>query len=144
MEKMKNLDSSAISARTIYLELNRIVANLKLDDRIKIILTPENYKPNRGSVYEPMKFDLESSKELRHIRDTELYTCIGANVRNLRKQHGVTGCQLAALIGVTTQQLCKYEKGENRISIGCLMVIGEYFNKPLGWFMPEGDDVLFT
>lgn len=41
---------------------------------------------------------------------------IGSNLRRLRKRAGLSQGKLAETVGVTTQQVSKYEKGEDRIS----------------------------
>lgn len=44
----------------------------------------------------------------------------GRRIREARETLGLTQIQLAELIGVTYQQVHKYEKGMNRISLGCV------------------------
>jgi transcriptional regulator with XRE-family HTH domain len=63
-------------------------------------------------------------------RDTE----IGRLVRSQRKQLGLTQTDLAERIGVTFQQVQKYENGTNRISIGRLTRIAEVLNVPPTFF----------
>lgn len=45
---------------------------------------------------------------------------VGENVRKLRIQRNLTLSQLAAEIGISHQQLQKYETGSNRLSAGTL------------------------
>ena len=45
---------------------------------------------------------------------------VGMIIRDNRIARGLSRLQLAPLIGITHQQLAKYEKGENRISVGRL------------------------
>jgi transcriptional regulator with XRE-family HTH domain len=63
-------------------------------------------------------------------RDAE----IGRLVRAQRKQLGLTQTDLAERIGVTFQQVQKYENGTNRISIGRLTRIAEALHVPPPFF----------
>ena len=63
-------------------------------------------------------------------RDAE----IGRLVRAQRKKLGWTQTDLAARIGVTFQQVQKYENGTNRISIGRLTRIAEALDVPPTFF----------
>lgn len=51
---------------------------------------------------------------------TEVDRMVGENLRRLRMIKGVSQAELAEQIGVSFQQLQKYEKGINRISAGML------------------------
>lgn len=53
---------------------------------------------------------------------------VGENVRRLRTQAGLSQEQLGKHLGVTFQQVQKYEKGTNRISAGKLAIISKVFN----------------
>jgi transcriptional regulator with XRE-family HTH domain len=53
--------------------------------------------------------------------DADLY--VGARVRERRITIGMSQEQLAALVGVTYQQMHKYERGINRISVGRLWAL---------------------
>ncbi len=48
---------------------------------------------------------------------------MGAVVRNRRAQLGITQAQLGEHCGITFQQIQKYEKGSNRISVSMLFKI---------------------
>jgi transcriptional regulator with XRE-family HTH domain len=52
---------------------------------------------------------------------------IGDAIKRMRIERGLSRQQLAAKIGVTHQQLMKYEKGTNRISAGRLQNIADAF-----------------
>jgi len=56
---------------------------------------------------------------------------IGQNVRVHRLSKGWTQQQLGAKLGVTFQQLQKYESGTNRIGSGRLFQIAELFEVPV-------------
>lgn len=68
---------------------------------------------------------------------------IGRKSRELRQRLGLSQSALAAAIGVTFQQVQKYEKGANRISVGRLQKIAETLGVGMDYFFdgapsPEG------
>lgn len=70
---------------------------------------------------------------------------IGERIRLRRTELGLTQDQLAAALGVSYQQVQKYENGANRISAVRLWQIGQRLDVPVGWFFDEvegtgGDD----
>src|SRR5262249_10265769 len=56
-----------------------------------------------------------------HPKDREA----GQRVRELRRMRGITQEKLARTLGVTAQQVQKYERGFNRISVGRLHDMAE-------------------
>lgn len=56
---------------------------------------------------------------------------IGGNIRANRLARGLTQSKLAELIGVTFQQVQKYEKGHNRVGGSRLVQIAGALNVPL-------------
>jgi transcriptional regulator with XRE-family HTH domain len=52
---------------------------------------------------------------------------VGQMIRTLRLSKGLTQTQLGAKLGVTFQQIQKYEKGSNRVGSGRLFEIAEFF-----------------
>ena len=74
-------------------------------------------------------------------------TIIGMKIHELRISMGLSRQQLATKIGVTHQQLQKYEKGTNRISAGRLAAISKSLKKPVSFFfdgIEEHTDVMPT
>ena len=59
---------------------------------------------------------------------------IGGRMRERRLMLGLTQQQLAELIGVSFQQMYKYERGTNRVSSGRLYVIGQVLGVDVGYF----------
>jgi len=59
---------------------------------------------------------------------------IGRKIRALRLQRGVSQSELAKGIGLTFQQVQKYEKGTNRVSAGRLQQIADFFNVQVMFF----------
>jgi transcriptional regulator with XRE-family HTH domain len=64
------------------------------------------------------------------LRDAE----VGRRVRARRLERGITQTELATRIGVTFQQVQKYEKGVNRIGAGRLQRIAEALEVPVTFF----------
>ncbi|PDT15739.1 transcriptional regulator [Rhizobium sp. J15] len=59
---------------------------------------------------------------------------VGNRVRVRRKTLGMTQHGLADLLGITFQQIQKYEKGTNRIGASRLQRISEILRVPIGFF----------
>jgi len=66
---------------------------------------------------------------------TRVDTMVGVKIHELRISMGLSRQQLADKIDVTHQQLQKYEKGTNRISIGRLAAIAKAMLKPMSYFI---------
>ena len=69
---------------------------------------------------------------------------VGARIRARRVMLGLTQQQLTMMIGITYQQVHKYEHGINRVSAGRLYDIAlalnvpiAYFYEGLGWEAPQ-------
>lgn len=69
--------------------------------------------------------------------DTDVF--IGGRLRLWRRTLDVDASALAARIGITYQQLQKYEKGMNRISAARLFVIAKELNVPIEYFYRDVD-----
>ena len=61
-------------------------------------------------------------------------TYVGRRVRIRRRELGMSQAALAEQIGLTFQQVQKYERGTNRISASKLFEIAEAFQVPVGYF----------
>lgn len=68
---------------------------------------------------------------------TQIDLHVGKKINELRLAMGLSRQQLAKVIGVTHQQLQKYETGLNRISIGRLVLIGKSLKKPTSYFIDD-------
>lgn len=62
---------------------------------------------------------------------------VGERIAEARISNGLSRTQLASKIGVTHQQLQKYEKGTNRICIGRLLMLCKAVRKPVSYFVTE-------
>lgn len=61
---------------------------------------------------------------------------IGARIRSRRKDYGISMVSLAAAIGVSQQQVSKYERGATPIAASRLLVIAHELQMPVEWFLP--------
>nr|WP_321457259.1 helix-turn-helix transcriptional regulator [uncultured Cohaesibacter sp.] len=59
---------------------------------------------------------------------------VGSRVRMARTMIGMSQEKLGAHLGITFQQIQKYEKGTNRISASRLVELGRVLEKPISWF----------
>ena len=67
-------------------------------------------------------------KQNQHRSATEYDVQIGKAIRSQRRLLGLSQVDLAAAIGVTYQQLQKYEKGINRVSAVTLFELADALN----------------
>jgi transcriptional regulator with XRE-family HTH domain len=67
---------------------------------------------------------------------------IGSRIRLRRTLIGMSQEKLGAALGITFQQVQKYEKGVNRVGAGRLQSIGSILNVPVSYFyegLPDND-----
>lgn len=62
---------------------------------------------------------------------------IGLKVRTARGEINMSQEKLGNALGVSFQQIQKYEKGVNRISTSTLLLIASTLQKPLAYFVDE-------
>lgn len=62
---------------------------------------------------------------------------VGSRVRMRRKMLGMSQEQLAEQLGITFQQVQKYEKGTNRIGASRLFNVAARLDVPISFFFPE-------
>ncbi|MFN3890057.1 MAG: helix-turn-helix domain-containing protein [Beijerinckiaceae bacterium] len=67
---------------------------------------------------------------------------VGARVRTRRLAVGLTQDKLAKAVGITFQQIQKYEKGVNRIGAGRLQDISRVLGAPVSFFYADLPDVM--
>lgn len=77
----------------------------------------------------------------RRKTETELLVDahIGGKIRERRAALGYTQYGLAYALGLSHQQVQKYETGVNRVPISRLMEIARFLDVPLNYFLPEED-----
>ena len=64
-------------------------------------------------------------------------SAIGGRIRLRRAMLGLSQKQLGDAIGLTPQQVQKYEKGTNRIAASTLFIVAEALNVPVSFFFDE-------
>ena len=62
---------------------------------------------------------------------------VGKQIRFQRIRSDITQQQLGEAIGVTFQQVQKYEKGKNRVSASRLFLIAQFLNREINDFFIE-------
>lgn len=81
----------------------------------------------------------------RAVFDTDhLDVEIGARVRHIRKMRGLSQSDLGHAIGVTFQQIQKYERGSNRISSSALILIARALEVSPGVLLGEDGEAAPT
>ena len=68
---------------------------------------------------------------------------VAARLRELRVTRCLSRVQVAALIGVTSQQVARYESGSNRVSASMLWDIAQTLSTPIDFFFDGIDDAPF-
>ena len=67
----------------------------------------------------------------------EIDKFIGNKIVSLRLARGFSRKQLSEAVGITGQQLSKYEKGKNRVSIGRLILLSKALGEKVSYFYEE-------
>src|ERR1700739_937421 len=63
--------------------------------------------------------------------------CVGRRVRTLRTASGHSQEHLAQMLGLSFQQVQKFESGASRISPDKLLSIARHYDMPIAWFFDE-------
>lgn len=72
-------------------------------------------------------------------------TCIiGLQLRKIRLMRGRTQSRVAKAVNVTFQQIQKYERGQNAISINNMMKLSEYLEVSVDYFIKPLEDKQLT
>lgn len=67
----------------------------------------------------------------------EIDIYVGQRIREARNEMDLTQEQVAAHLGISFQQIQKYERGSNRIAAGRLAQLSKIFRCPIAWFFPD-------
>ncbi len=62
---------------------------------------------------------------------------IGKRIRHRRISMSLSQKELGSYLGVSFQQIQKYEKGFNRVSAGCLLKIAQKLDVPISFFYAD-------
>ncbi|EFA6874535.1 helix-turn-helix transcriptional regulator [Escherichia coli] len=71
---------------------------------------------------------------------TEADKLIGKRIQQRRKESKLTAASLSEKIGVSQQQLSRYERGTNKINVSHLIDIAAYLDTPISWFFTSHDE----
>ena len=75
----------------------------------------------------------------------KIATCIiGLQLRKIRLMRGRTQSRVAKAVSVTFQQIQKYERGQNAISINAMMKLSEYLEVSVDYFIKPLEDKQLT
>ena len=67
----------------------------------------------------------------------DITKCIGRLLLTHRKMQGYSQAQMGAVLGVSFQQVQKYETGVNRISASSLLLLSRAWGIPVSEFFPD-------
>jgi transcriptional regulator with XRE-family HTH domain len=68
------------------------------------------------------------------VRSATIDDYVSSRIRERRVMLGLTQQQLGEMIGVTYQQVHKYERGKNRVTAGLLFEIARLLDAPITFF----------
>lgn len=71
---------------------------------------------------------------MAQLNPTQADSLIGKRIQLRRKELRLSADQLSEKIGISQQQLLRYERGDNKINISHLMLIAQALDTPLNWF----------
>lgn len=74
------------------------------------------------------------------MNEDEISVYAGKMIRNLRQRKKLSLAEVATALDMSYQQLQKYEKGTNRMSIGKLYALANYFKLSPTIFFPNDND----
>lgn len=81
-----------------------------------------------------MKRNVERANRVAPRKATPVDEAIGQQIRKRRRMLGMSQHRLAQAVGVASQQIHKYEIGENRLSVSRLVEIAAALDVPIAWF----------
>lgn len=76
-------------------------------------------------------------RKLKPKQSTPVDQGIGNRIAVLRTAHGLSQSQLAEALGISFQQVQKYEAGKNRIGAGRLQAIADRLGVPVSTFFED-------
>jgi transcriptional regulator with XRE-family HTH domain len=76
----------------------------------------------------------KTTMSAKRANSTDAY--VGSRVRMRRKMLGMSQEKLGERLGITFQQVQKYEKGANRVGASRLQMISQILEVPISYFFP--------
>ncbi|OOR89952.1 transcriptional regulator [Moraxella caviae] len=62
---------------------------------------------------------------------------IGKRIQSKRKEKGYSADKLSEMIGISQQQLSRYERGTNKINVAHLVDIANFLQTPISYFFTD-------
>jgi transcriptional regulator with XRE-family HTH domain len=101
-------------------------------------LAPRVYFKAKARQYALTRRDGTQAMELKDAgRAAQLELAIGARLRTRRRQLGMSQSDLADVLGVSFQQVQKYERGANRVAASTLLAAAQALSTSVGWLLGE-------
>lgn len=69
-----------------------------------------------------------------NAKEQEISIRIGKNLKELRRANAITQAELGEFLGITLQQIQKYENGKNRLPSSKLFLIAEFLGVDVNEF----------
>lgn len=89
--------------------------------------------------------DMTSMRRLSKPRDTnEVDRLIGSSLLEIRVKKGVTQAQLADAVGISSQQLQRYEAGKSRVAASRLFELCQAMGIPIAWIFEDIESAEIT
>ncbi|EIU7555465.1 helix-turn-helix transcriptional regulator [Providencia rettgeri] len=67
----------------------------------------------------------------------KIHYMVGQRILEKRRELGYTGFQLAQLLGVSQQQISRYERGKIKIDLFHLFKLSFLMRTPIDWFLED-------
>lgn len=92
------------------------------------------------STNRPSRRTAAKSRSRSHPRQADAHDAeVGRRIRTQRLASGMSQTDLGQQVGVTFQQIQKYENGANRVGAGRLRRLADALQVPPAYFFPDGD-----
>jgi transcriptional regulator with XRE-family HTH domain len=86
-------------------------------------------------VSSPARVNKKNAFPVRKPNDVDAH--VGSRLRQRRMLLGISQEQLAEMLGLTFQQVQKYERGTNRVSASRLFQLARALDTPITWFFDD-------
>lgn len=86
-------------------------------------------------VSSPARANKKNAFPVRKPNDVDAH--VGSRLRQRRMLLGISQEQLAEMLGLTFQQVQKYERGTNRVSASRLFQLARALDTPITWFFED-------
>ncbi|HEM8139364.1 MULTISPECIES: helix-turn-helix domain-containing protein [Providencia] len=74
---------------------------------------------------------MQIKKNIIISHENEISTYCGKIIKRIRRERGMTGDELARKLNISQQQMSRYERGVNKISLSTLFNLSIILNVPL-------------